>query len=453
VAAAAVNLEVPSELVRQGPALALMARVRGDALAADDVFVRPVQSRRQVRVAVLAPRAASNARPDQFASSEWLTLALAPTATALDRRGAEIEVVAVDPGAAGAAGDVLGADAVFVAAPDRVDAAMVQSLRRLLESGRLIVLMPPADGAAAAWTDRLVSGLDLPFTFAREPRALEAAALADPGSGSGPLALLGPELAELVRPVRVMKVLPAQGPVERTRTLLALADGTPLVLATVPGSAKGLVVYVAAAPELSWTNLPAMPLMVPLVQEVLRQGLGESGASGTAVAGRAVEWPRGVEQYRRIELPEMAGGGADLAPPGVPSRAGVFRTTDAGSRTVGMLAVNPDGEAARVEAVPRADVERWLSAVSGPGRFSWLDGAAPAGGGPGSGGSLTAVEERSTPFDVPLLGLAAALAVVEMLLARRFSHASVAGRTPGLSASLPAGGGIVAPVRAGEGAA
>ena len=116
-----------------------------------------------------------------------------------------------------------------------------------------------------------------------------------------------------------------------------------------------------------------------------------------------------------------------------------------------MLAVNPDGEAAKVEAVPRADVERWLSVVAGPGRFSWLDGtpAGPSGG----GGTLTAVEERSTPFDVPLLVAAVVLAVVEMFLARRFSHASVAGRTPGLSASLPSGGGIVAPARAGEGAA
>ena len=45
---------------------------------------------------------------------------------------------------------------------------------------------------------------------------------------------------------------------------------------------------------------------------------------------------------------------------------------------------------------------------------------------------------------MPLLGLAAALGVLEMFLARRFSHASAAGRTPGLSASLPTGGGIVA---------
>lgn len=444
-AAAAVNLDVPADLIRQGPAVALLARVRGDGLAADDRFVRPVLARRQVKVAIVSPRAAPNARPDQFSPAEWLSLALAPSATALDRRGSEIEVLAVDPGAAGAAGDVLAADAVFVAAPDRLDAAMIQSLRRMLDAGRLIVLMPAAAEGAAGWTDRLAAGLDLPWTFAREPRTVESASLIVPaGNDAGPLALLGPELAELIKPVRVSRLLPVQAAADRTHTLLALADGTPMVSTTVPDSTRGLVVYLASAAELSWSNLPAMPLMVPLVQEVLRQGLGESGTSGAAVAGRPAVWPKGAEQYRRVELPDVkASNPVDPAPPRIPESAGLFRTTDGASRTLGLFAVNPEPDAGRVETAPRADVERWLAPLAAPGRFAWLEGPA---GGPGEAGSgtLTPVQERSTPLDVPLLGLAAGLGVLEMFLARRFSHASAAGRTPGLSASLPTGGGIVA---------
>lgn len=444
-AAAAVNLDVPPELIRQGPAVAVLAHVQGDGLAADDRFVRPVLARRQVKAAIVAPRAAPNAGPDRFSPAEWLSLALAPSATALDRRGSEIEVLSVDPGAAGAAGDVLSADAVFVAAPDRLDAAMIQSLRRMLDAGRLIVLMPAAAEGAAGWTDRLAAGLDLPWTFAREPRAAEGAALVVPaGNDAGPLSLLGPELAELVKPVRVSRLLPVQAPADKTHTLLALADGTAVASTTVPESSRGLVVYIACAADLSWSNLPAMPLMVPLVQELLRQGLGGSGASGSAIAGRAAAWPAGAEQYRRVELPEVKSeGAADPSPPRAPESAGLFRTTDAGSRTLGLFAVNPEPDAGRVETVARADVERWLAPLAAPGRFGWLEDAAGAPGEAGSG-ALTPVQERSTPLDAPLLGLAAVLGVLEMFLARRFSHASSAGRRPGLSASLPTGGGIVA---------
>ena len=39
------------------------------------------------------------------------------------------------------------------------------------------------------------------------------------------------------------------------------------------GLSRGLVAYLAVAPELSWTSLPSKPLMVPLFHELIRQGL------------------------------------------------------------------------------------------------------------------------------------------------------------------------------------
>lgn len=437
-AAAAVTVEIPVTMIRQGPALAIAASVTGDALAGDNVFIRPVLARKQVRVALLSTRTVSASdRPDQFSSADWIGLALAPSVNALDRRGAEIDVVVIDPASAGAATEVLAADAVFVAAPDRLDEPVIQSLRRMLDAGKLLVLMPAAGDAVAAWADTLTTGLDLPWTIAAEPVVMTPeAAVAAPATGdSGLFAMLGAELGELVKPVRVGRILPVTLRGDGARTLLALPDGKPLLVSTTSG-ARGLAVYLASAPELSWTNLPAMPLMLPVMQEILRQGIGESAGTSVAIAGRPTVWPKSAQQFRRLEVPTVKAG-EEPAPPAPVRTSGLFRTVDAAGRTIGLFAVNPEPDAGKVELATPADIQRWLAPLAGPGRFAWLDQAAPA---PTAEGASAAVgEDQGTPFDLTLLLIAAGLAVVEMVLARRFSHASVQGRSPGLSAGLPAG--------------
>lgn len=444
--AVAVNLSVPAELVRQGPALALAARVAEgtDGLTADDAVLRPIVSRRQVRVVILAARGQGTSdRPDLFTSAEWLSLALAPTQTALDRRTAEIEVSTVDPASSAAASDVLAADAVFVAAPDRLDEALLQSLRRMLDAGRLIVLMPAAGTEVATWSDRVTGALGVPWTIAKEPRTIEpAAAVAVPqAADKGLFALLSPELPDLVKPVRVSRVLGVEAVAERSRTLLSLEDGTPLLLAAFPpaDSSRGMAVFLTAAPELSWTNLPAMPLMVPVVQEILRQGLGETSGATRAIAGRAMTVPREAAQFRWVEVGQAAGKreAAEVAPPAPAAHAGLFRTVDAAGRTLGLLAVNPDPEAGKVDTVAGPELERWLQPLSPRGRVSWMEsGKADVGAAP-AGSSVTAQDETSTPLDFWLLLAALGLGVVELVLARRFSNATEGSRSPGLSSTLP----------------
>lgn len=445
-ATVSANIEIPAALVRQGPALALSALVAGDQLPGDNAFAKPIVSRRQLRVVVLAQRSTSAAAtPDAFTSADWLGLALAPAASALDRRSAEIDVSVVDPTTPGASSDVMGAEAVFVAAPDRVDESTLQSLRKSLDAGRLIVLMPPAKSGAAAWPARFVAAMDLPWSFAAEVRVLPAERpLTTPtGADSGIFAMLGPELADLVKPVRVSRVLPATPRADGGRVLLALDDGTPFLVSSMRG--QGMAVYLASAPELDWTNLPAMPLMLPLVQEVLRQGLGEAVGTSSLIAGRDATWPVGVDQFRGIATPWRAEPGAEPRPPRSPANAGLFRTVDGGGRTLGLLAVNADPDGGRVDPIAKPELERWLNGLAN-GKLVWL------GTGDASPGTqaerAVAHEEQLTPWDLILLAIAVGLGVVELALARWFSHATVAGKSPGLSSALPTGGGIV-PAHAG----
>jgi hypothetical protein len=457
-AAVAINLDIPPDFIRQGPALTLLATTNADDLPLDDLALRPLVARRQVRVALLAPRAPitdAGARPDLFSAADWLALALAPTASALDRRGAEIEVARLDPSAAGVAADLAAADAIFITAPDRLDAALLAALRRSLDAGRLLVLMPPsAPSASAAWAELMTQALAAPFTLAAEPKTFDPeVGLAMPapgitasnssGGGGGLLTLLAPELPDLLRPVRVTRSLPAIPDPSRTRTLLALTDATPLVLVSSPDAdapSRGTLLYLAAAPELAWTNLPAMPLMLPLVQEILRQGLGESAASTLAYAGRPVPpQPASTLHFRRIPLPEPVAPRSDapLALPTPPAFAALYRTTNADNRTQGVLAIAPDPDAGLITPTPPADLTRWLAAIAGPQALVTLADASAAAAPPAETPSSSTLgnTETETPWDLIILLLAVSLAIVELLLARLFSHASLSSRAPGLSAT------------------
>src|SRR5690606_8636345 len=63
---------------------------------------------------------------------------------------------------------------------------------------------------------------------------------------------------------------------------------------------RGLIVYFTSAPALSWTDLPAKPLMLPLMQELVRQGVGRAHGAWTALAGAPVAAPGRVVELRPV---------------------------------------------------------------------------------------------------------------------------------------------------------
>jgi hypothetical protein len=90
---------------------------------------------------------------------------------------------------------------------------------------------------------------------------------------------------------------------------------------------------------------------------------------------------------------------------------------DAGGRAVGMLAAVVDASWTSVAPVPQERVAAWLAAA---GRVEWVDReVASAASAPAAGRTARRLGAMS-PW---LFGAALALAVVEALLARRFSHA------------------------------
>lgn len=471
-AEAQVSVAASLEGGASGGEVVLAASVDADALAGDNVARRPVEVRRSLRVGIVSPRRAT-ARPtvQQFEPADWFRLALQP-AEESERRAAEVEVVEFEPGALDAA-RLSGLDAVILARPEALSEGAWSRVRAFADSGGLVVVSPPPAVTVHLWADAMTRALGVGWSIGREAVAYgEGAAIAaerEPvAGGQDLLSLVAAELGELVGPVRVFRALPVEPAPgqDAGAELLSLEDGTPLVMASAPGagegvrdgeeasegsgaaaaagegeSGRGLVVLLTSAPSFEWTDLQARPLMVPLVQEIVRQGVGRARGTWTAVAGTRPEVPA-----RSVELRPMGGGtpvrvGVDGRAAAPVRHAGLLRATDDRGATRGIVAVNADVRAGRTDAQPAEAVRAWLSGALGGTEVSWLGAALPSGGAGAGRTDLRAALEREDDrptLSLPLLIAALCVAVVELALARWFSHAGVSASPAGPAAGRAA---------------
>ncbi len=499
----------PSALGRGQAAGAVVVSIDEDPLPADNRWRRPIEFRESLRVGIVAPSQFAGGRsgtgisgisPDKLDPGSWARFALAPTT------GGGIETVDIEPAAIDAA-RLAGLDAVILPRPDLLQDSAWARIGLFVAGGGVVMVCPPPSATVHLWSDAMIANLGLPenWSLPRETRRVEgdvltagqAAAAAtemtagstsgagDPARRSSPrlLALVEGELEELLRPVRVSTLLPPESVGDSGQVVLRLESGPPVLWAGRPravqgqtGDGRGLVVYLGVALSLDWSDLPARPFMVPLMQEIVRQGVGEARGAVWMLAGGRPTWlGSGLVELRRINdhavgSPRRTAGPADgsesvaiaagamAGPSSMPPlrRAGLFQTVDDRGATRGLLAVNPDPQASRVQPQPREVVAGILSPAVGGGAPAGVS-AAGAGGGRTStdgapaaqrivwlpaGGSLNAeptadsdvagvisgllgAAEKGSPIDLPLLIAALILAIVEVGLARWASHAEV----------------------------
>lgn len=449
----------------------IIAEIDRDAVSGDNAWRRPVQVRESLRIGLIAPRQASGRQGlDPGSSADWLRLALAPST--LDReawrgKGGEVELVGIDPGGVDAA-RLAELDVVFVASPDLLSADAWRRLRLLVDNGGVVAVVPPSGGGVHLWTDEMARSLGLNWTIGREARVLgspdEAAsglgvsAARDPGGDL--LEMVASELPELVKPVHVWKALPVTIHGGASERVLTLADGTPWIIAAAPGEGqgseggaaegaaegglgaqgpvggRGLIVFFGSALAIEWTDLAGKPLFVPLVQELVRQGVGRARPAWSELAGSRVAAPARAVELRPDPLGDVGPGtGADERGGSIAidqsgraatplRRAGVWRAMDERGVLRGLVAVNADFGASATEPQRPETVAGWLAALSGGSEpVAWLDASGAPGG--ASASSVLAGRTGGTQSSLPFLFAALALGVAELCMARWFSHASV----------------------------
>lgn len=445
----------------------LVGAIDDDALPADNRWRRPVELRESLRVGVIAPlRFSKPDRIDKLEPGAWAKLALAPAG---ERTG--VDVVEIEPASLDGA-RLASLDAVVIVRPDLVAESAWARLKLFIEQGGLVVVCPPPGVSVHVWGDQMTRAFGLDWSIDREAKDVQAGKVTrGPTTAGAPglLALVEGELNELISPVNVFKMLGMSPVPEGGERVLTLEDGTPLIWAGAIGatppagaapaqSGRGLLVYCTLAMDLEWSDLPAKPLMVPLMQEIVRQGIGRARGSYTAIAGTKAGLPSRVGELQELTDPARSGererasvsGRVRVDAGGVTSealrRAGLWRAVDERGAVRGVVAFNPDARAGRTQAQAREAVAGVLrTSVGGSG-----DGAATpedvAGAGeaivwlPSGNAGSTALNvsgvdqalatvfgraDRGSPMSLPLLIAALVLAIAEIFLARRASHAEM----------------------------
>ena len=405
---ALVSFDLPPAM--DGRATVLTASVDADALVADDSASRPLERRAALRVGIVAQRSGlGRTGVDRFQPADWVRLALSPA----DDSG-EIDLVDFAP--AGLDRPSLSSlDALILLEPDALPDSAWPLLREMTDRGGLLIVTPSHRPGAQLWPDALAGAMGVAWTIDREPTDVEGIGI-DPASretGDRLLAVIAGELESLLAGVTVDRLLRVDDNTTEASRVLRTASGDSLLIAAQPGGAEstpsaGLIVYLAVAPTPEWTDLPTRPAMVPIMQEIVRQGVGVSRGSSTVIAGGAADFGG--------ELVDDAG-----MPVRMPIRfAGVFEHRDARGVSLGPVAVNPDASGSRLDPISRERLLEWLRPASVEGRLAWLD---DSGRVELVGGGVVRRDEHAGRRMVLLLASGALLfALIETLLARAVSR-------------------------------
>jgi hypothetical protein len=285
----------------------------------------------------------------------------------------------------------------------------------------------------------MVRDMGLTWTISREVKSWpQGVGVSGIGAG-GLLGVLAPELPDLARPVRVLKALSVEG---AGVPMLKTSEDWPLLVAGVPGSkgegeqSHGLVAMLLVAMNFDWTDLPTKPLMVPLMWELVKQGVGSAHGSWSALAGNVPRVPaRSVELRSEGQSVKVV---RDVTQDPI-RNAGIWRAVDETGALRGLVAVNADPAGGRTDAQPEGAIGAWLAAASGPGEsVRWLDGNDGLGGN-GTAAALARTGD-SMKLVLPLLLAAVAIGVLELAMARWFSHATVGAALPAPAPATEGGG-------------
>lgn len=446
-----VTISIPTASLADAGPSALIATIDRDAIASDNTFRRPVLARRAIQVALVTPpRLELAVSIDRFEPADWLRLALSPQ----PGDSSPIRVVDIDPRAVAEPSALAGIDAVIAPRPDLLDDRAWSRLADYASAGGLVIFATPPGTRAHPWLDLLESRFSVRIPGDREvSRPSEPLGL-KPDSSAALLSLLSPELAELAKPVRISERLRLDTPTDPSLALLSLSDNSPLLLIPAPPEtttesataaapsrplARGNVLLFTAAIDLSATDLPARPLMLPLIQELVRQGVGNSSASLASIAGSTFALPPAAVTLAPIPAdagPEIAVSSAPFAP----RRAGLWRAQDSRGSVLSLLSVNPDPRASDTNITTREQVRAHLASALPSGtpdtRVAFTDQPTPSTDPDNTTDPAKPAPDPRSPIPAWLLLAAAACAFLELTLARIFSHARRL--SPGLSASIAA---------------
>lgn len=287
--------------------------------------------------------------------AEWIERALDPDV------GGVIEVDRIDPSAL--SGRVVrGLDAIVLSRPDLLGEAQWQTLRDFVDEGRFVLVVPPPDLQVHSWLDRMGATFGLDWQVVLETHVNEQpVGLAADQPGGSLLSMLESELDFLAAPVQVHKMLKIEADPGDSRTMLQTSDGDPVLVSWNPDEIqRGTLALLTVAPHLSWSTLPVKPLMVPLMQELVREGASAGQDATSVIAGNhadvSISGAREITGPGGVSVPvELSGSSRTPL-----RRTGHWVARDTSGTPLTTIVVNAELDAADPTTVSSDVFKAWL---------------------------------------------------------------------------------------------
>ena len=346
---------------------------------------------------------------DDVSSTQWMTRSLDPT------QSGSISIDLIDPVSIDER-RLESFDAVIVNRPDLLQSSGWDALDRFSKSGGFMLFTPPQDSLVHDWLD------EFKFTFDSDLESNPEIVTPSKPIGLSPirgktdiLSMIDGELDDLSSPITVSRLIDIDSTNSRAETILVSNDDRPFLLIWSRNQARaGAIALLTASPSEQWTNLPVKPLMVPLMQELIRRGSSLKSESRSVISGSDDE----IRLAAARELVSTTGRSITLSEDGRPLeplvQTGGWRVLNSSGRMISSIAVNPDLEACDPTLVTTEKAQRWLENL-GPLKVS----------------EFKAIQERfsddrnGSVLSIILLILVLIIVFVETLLNRRFSNARI----------------------------
>jgi len=413
----------------QGRAFVVSAQLvdaGGRMLPEDDRRATVVQLRQQLRVGLLDDTEIVSSSV-QWSPRRWAQLAfLRGAGRTSEQAMATTKVINVSQVTEK---DLNSFDAMMILRPDLLQPIHWKLIRQWVQNGGLLWVVMPQIGKDRDWPNRLVDGLKLDWQLSADAHLIDKKLHPD-GLGVDTAADVPPALErlsshwpQLFQSVRVFKRAELSMPPASGDKWLQTSDGQVLVGSTRLG--QGTVCMLTVSLDDSWCNLVTRPAYVALINETMVRGLvqGQVGASQAVLSGQKPvlgrDWSTVDALIGRGWSGQDRGAGGDaiqLKKTGdvlqteIPiDQPGIYQTLPL--RPDLALTVNVDPIAGDTSSVVTSIRNSWIKALGG----QELDHRQ-------AGQSLLAVTSQANSGWM-LLWIVLALLLIEMLLARWFSHA------------------------------
>ena len=343
---------------------------------------------------------------NEVTSSQWIEKALEP------RGGGQIQVEFIDPISLNER-SVSELDGLVVVRPDLIRESGWSTLRSARNSGLFLLFVPPESEDVHGWIDVFSEQFELDLKSQLGVSVFEKpVSLASDQPGGSLIYQIDSDIDDLVAPVTVSRMIRIDASESDPNIPLLMESGDPFLLVWEPSQdSRGALALLTVSPEIRWTSLPIKPLMVPLFQELIRQGRASSNISIQLLSGELKSIPvpgaREIRHSSGVSIKLNAKG----VPESPPRQLGTWKVLDTSGNTLSNLVVNVDTFSLDPSLVPVERFEKWLAPA---GEWLVMDNEQIQ--------EAVLNSKRESNSSMFLLLIALGLLVVETCLNRKFAH-------------------------------